>query len=132
MSVRRLSAACLAVWLLSFLTCSLHCTLGSVLSHAPATAHSCCAGKSQKSDMPGSPLAGGSCHTFRDLTVSDSASVRVDLAPQWIAVVTPFLVSGITAPVTVEIKPFTPEPDLGPPSHLPMMRLAGRAPPSLA
>jgi hypothetical protein len=118
--------------MLSFLTCSLHCTLGAVLSHKSAPSHSCCAGQSQKGDSPVAPLAGGTCHTFRDLTLADSGHVRVDLAPQWVAVVTPFLVSWITVPPHVEATCFVPEPDIGPPSPVPLIRLAGRAPPALA
>ena len=129
-SIRSLSAACLALWLLAFVTCSLHCTLGS-LSAKSTSAHSCCAEQSQKSDGPVAPLAKGNCHTFRDLTVADSGQLRVEFVPQFVAVIAPFLVSWTTVPVTVEERPFRPEPEMEPSSHLALMRLAGRAPPAL-
>jgi hypothetical protein len=130
-SVRRISAACLAVWVLSFLACSLHCTLGNLHFKASANAHSCCAEQPRETGASHSTVPTGSCHTFRDLTVADSGQVRVDLAPQWVAVVTPFLVSWISVPANVEATRFVPEPDIGPPSPVPLIRLAGRAPPAL-
>ena len=128
-SVRRLSAACLALWLVAFLTCSLHCTLGSFTTKAASSAHSCCSGKAASADAPATPVTNGNCHAFRDLAASDAANARVDFTPQLVAVVAPILISWITAPTVMELKPRAPEPDSGPPSHRPLLRLAGRAPP---
>jgi len=85
----------------------------------------------QRTQETVAPLAKGNCHTFRDLTVADSGQLRVEFVPQFVAVIAPFLVSWTTVPVTVEERPFRPEPEMEPSSHLALMRLAGRAPPAL-
>ena len=130
--VRRVSGACLGLWVVAFITCSLHCTLGSFSARAQSSDHSCCAQSSPSSaDAPAKSAPNKNCQTFRDLTVSESSSPRAEFTPHVIAVLVPFLVDALASPKIVEVKPSRSEPDSGPPSHIPLMRLAGRAPPAL-
>ena len=129
--VRRVSAACLGLWVVAFVTCSLHCTIGSFAAQKSSADHSCCAKQSAQSDAPGSSAAtSNNCSTFRELAVNDAAVPRAEFTPHIVAVLVPYLVDFLASPTVVETPSYA-EPDRGPPSHIPLMRLAGRAPPAL-
>lgn len=115
----------------AFVTCSLHCTVGNLIAKATSSAHACCAGHAGQGKSESSPVSKAGCHTFRDLTSADTTSIRADLSPHFVAVLVPALLQALVEPLLKVEAPIAPEPDIGPPSHIPLMRLAGRAPPAL-
>lgn len=122
---------CLALWVVAFFTCSLHCTVGIVSAKASGSAHACCTEQGAAGKSDSAPVNKTGCHTFRDLTPADAPSVRADLTSHFVAVLVPALLQALTEPALTIAAPIAPEPDIGPPSHIPLMRLAGRAPPAL-
>jgi hypothetical protein len=66
-----------------------------------------------------------------DVAPADMLTAKIDFSPQLIALVAEIVCVDFSAPLTVTVKPLAPEPDIGPPSHRPLRRLAGRAPPAV-
>src|SRR6185312_3202730 len=113
--VRRLAAACLALWVVALFTCTLHCTLGSFSLSAQSTAHSCCAQHESAAKSPAHATAPADCHIFRDLAASDSTAPRADFVPHFFAFLAPLSFESLLVPAQQIVVPLPPEPTLGPP-----------------
>lgn len=131
--VRRIAAACLALWVVALFVCTLHCTLGGFSSSAEskATAHSCCQ-QDSTAKSPGQAPAPSDCHTFRDLASSDSTVPRADFVPHFFAFLAPLSLEWMLAPAQQIVTPLPPEPSLGPPPQFSLHQYSGQAPPSAA
>lgn len=130
--VRRLIAACAALWIVALFTCTLHCTLGSLFASADTKApvHSCCQQSAAKSAHPSA--APSDCHTFRDLASADTTAPRADFVLHVFAFLPPLSLEALLAPPERIVAPLPPEPSLGPPPQYSRLQFSGQAPPAAA
>lgn len=126
-AVRRRAAMCLVLWAVAFFGCSLHCAVAGQVVAKPEKSHACCGKQAGKAATPKS-----CCGAMPHVTATDAAQAKVDFAPQWVALVAVVLCSDIAANAETVIALPRPDPDIGPPAELSLLRLAGRAPPALA
>lgn len=131
-AVRRLIAACAALWVVALVTCTLHCTLGDLFASAgtKAAAHSCCQQSAAKSAS--ATPAPSDCHIFRDLASADQSSPRADFVPHFFAFLLPLSLETMLAPPERIVAPLPPEPSLGPPPQYSRLQFSGQAPPAAA
>lgn len=127
------SAVCAVLWSLALFTCSLHCTLGGLSFAAKSPAHSCCSGDhSSSANTPADSATKSVCHTFRDIAIDDTPVPRAEFVPQIFTFADTTTLDLVIVEVPSVLGTAPPDPDIGPPAQLPVMRLAGRAPPLAA